>query len=71
MPVHEVPIAKWLDLIRSEYEEMPGLSLSKAQMQKLWGLDAFVCDALVEALIAARVLRRTSNGMYVANGAGP
>jgi hypothetical protein len=49
---------------------MPGLSLSKEQMQRLWGLDAFVCDALVDALVAGRVLRRTAGGAYVVHGAG-
>jgi hypothetical protein len=65
-----VPISEWLQRIRAEYQEMPGLSLSKEQMQKLWGLDAFVCDALVDALVASRVLRRTAVGAYVVHGAG-
>jgi hypothetical protein len=34
-------------------------------MQRLWGFDPFVCDALVDALVAARVLRRTANGRYM------
>jgi hypothetical protein len=60
-------VAKWLDLIAAEYREMPGLSLSKPQMRRLWGLDAFVCDALVDALIGTRVLRRTAQNTYVAH----
>jgi hypothetical protein len=44
---------------------MPGLCLNKCQMQRLWGLESFVCDALVDALVAARVLRRTSHDTYV------
>jgi hypothetical protein len=51
------PVSEWLQRIRAEYQEMPGLSLSKEQMLKMWGLDAYVCDALVDALVAARVLR--------------
>jgi len=50
-----VPVLDWLELIRAEYREMPGLNLSKTQMRKLWGFDAFVCDALVDALVAAQV----------------
>ena len=65
-----VPVSEWLQRIRAEYQEMPGLSLNKEQMQKLWGLDGFVCEALVEAFVAARVLRRTAGGAYVAHGAG-
>lgn len=66
----QLPVSEWLQRIRGEYQEMPGLSLNKKQMQKLWGLDAFVCDALVDALVAAQVLRRTAGGAYVVHGAG-
>lgn len=49
---------------------MPCLRLTKAQMQRLWGLEAYVCDALVDTLIAARVLRATTGGAYVAVAPG-
>ena len=55
-----------LRLIQAEYREMPCLRLTKPQMQRLWGLEHFVCDALVDALVAAEVLRPTANGAYVA-----
>lgn len=63
------PVSNWLNLIQAEYREMPCLSLTKPQMQRLWGLDKFVCDALVEALVDAQVLRQTQAGTYVAVGA--
>jgi hypothetical protein len=47
---------------------MPGLSLSKMQMQRMWGLEPSTCDALVDALVAARILRRTLAGAYVVYG---
>jgi hypothetical protein len=56
--------ADWLQLIRSEYAEMPGLHLSKRQAQRLWGLDAECCQALLDALEAARYLKRTANDAY-------
>jgi len=65
-----LPVSEWLQRIRVEYQEMPDLSLNKKQMQKMWRLDAFVCDALVDALVAARVLRRTAGGAYVVHGTG-
>lgn len=65
VPEHPA-ILRWLQLIQAEYREMPCLSLTKRQMQRLWGLDGFVCDALVDALVDARFLRRTSSGAYVA-----
>ena len=63
-------IASWLQRIQAEYREMPCLSLTKAQMQRLWGLDGYVCDALVAALVEARVLRRSATGRYVAVTSG-
>ena len=56
----------WLDRIQAEYRDMPGLSLTQAQMQRLWGFDSPVCEALIDSLLAARILRRTPNGQYIA-----
>ena len=53
-----------LQRIQGEYAEMPGLRLTPAQAQRLWGLDEMMCGALVQALVAAGYLRRTSNGAY-------
>jgi hypothetical protein len=58
-------IADWLRLIRAEYAEVPGLHLTKPQVQDLWVLDPWVCDALVGALVDAGFLRRTSGDAYV------
>jgi len=55
----------WVQLIRAEYHEMPGLHLTKRQVQRLWNLDATMCEAVLEALETARVLRRTPTGAYV------
>ena len=51
--------------VRSEYEEMPGLSLTKAQMQRLFGFEAPVCDAVLDALVRLHLLRETRGGTYV------
>lgn len=63
-------VTRWLQLIQADYREMPGLRLNKSQMQRLWRLDAYVCDALVDSLVAAQVLRRTKDGCYVSHGTG-
>jgi hypothetical protein len=65
MPQPQTGVTRWLELIQAEYREMPDLRLSKPQMQRLWGIDALVCDALVDALVTAGILRRTSNGSYI------
>jgi hypothetical protein len=68
MALDQPGVTRWLELIQAEYREMPGLSLNKLQMQRLWGFDAFICDALVDALVAASVLRRTPKGSYMTHG---
>ena len=57
-----------LDVLRrvqGEYIEMPGLRLTTAQAQRLWGLDRAACDALLSALVDAKFLFRTRDGAFV------
>ena len=61
----DITIPDWLQLIRAEYAEVPGLHLTKPQVQDRWALDPWVCDALLNALVDAEVLRRTSDDVYV------
>jgi hypothetical protein len=61
----EGTMRRWLDLVRSEYLEVPGLSLNRLQAQRFWSLDAFTCEAILDALIAAQFLRLTPAGTYV------
>jgi signal transduction histidine kinase len=66
----ENTIADWLQLIRAEYAEFPGLHLTKAEVQALWGLDAWVSDILLKALVDAGFLRCTRDDAYVRAEAG-
>ncbi len=59
-------ISAWANLVRAEYQEMPGMSLTKPQMQRLWGFDAAACEAVIETLVVGRVLRQARDGRYVA-----
>ena len=54
-----------LQRIQGEYVEMPGLRLTPAQAQRLWGLERDVCDALLGALVDAKFLAQTRDGAYV------
>jgi hypothetical protein len=54
-----------LQRIQGEYVEMPGLRLTTAQAQRLWGLERDVCDALLGALVDAKFLARTRDGAFV------
>lgn len=58
-------IGEWLNLIRAEYLEMPGLCLTLSQARRLWHLDEVTSSALFDALVQANFLRRTRGGVYV------
>ncbi|MGE3841882.1 MAG: hypothetical protein AB7I50_09870 [Vicinamibacterales bacterium] len=51
--------------IRSEYVEMPGLRLTVAQAQRIFGLDRATCEAVLEALVEAKFLRRVADSTFV------
>ena len=58
-------LALWIDRIRGEYQEMPGLSLTEPQGQRLWGLAPSACREILETLLASGFLRRTYQGQYL------
>ena len=49
-------------LIRAEYNEMPGLCLTRAQAQRLWLLEPDVCDNVLRDMVDAGFLRLTAGG---------
>jgi len=51
--------------VRAEYAEMPGLSVTLAQAQRLLGIDRQTCADVLNSLIDRRFLRRTTQGRYV------
>jgi hypothetical protein len=60
MPLHTLE-----HRIRTDYTDMPGLSPTLRQAQRLWHLDAHTCSTLLTRLADAGFLRRTSNGRFV------
>ena len=60
-----LPVDALLNRIKAEYLDLPGLQLTRWQAQRLWGLEAVQCDALLEALVDAAFLRRMADGSYV------
>lgn len=61
----QLPQDDVLNRVRGEYTEMPGLRLTTAQAQRLWGLDQAACDALLGALVDAKFLFRTRDGAFM------
>jgi hypothetical protein len=51
--------------VQAEYTEMPGLSVTLVQAQRLLAIDELTCAAVFTALVKRGVLRRTSQGRYV------
>jgi hypothetical protein len=61
------------DLLRraeAEYREMPGLSLTARQAERLWGLDCAMCGVVLTTLTERQILRRTRIGRYLRASAG-
>ena len=65
MTTEQSIVHDWLPLVRAEYLEMPGLNLTKSQIQRLWTLEAGQCDALLDELVAADFLEKTPEDRYV------
>lgn len=61
----ETTMPDWLRLIRAEYLEIPGLHLTKPEVERLWGLDSMTSEALLSALLDIKFLKRTRQGAYV------
>jgi hypothetical protein len=60
-----------LQRIQGEFSEMPGLRLTAAQAQRLWGLERAVCDELLGALVDANFLSQTRDGAFIKTDGGP
>ena len=67
---HVVPEALFRR-IQGEFLEMPGLRLTEPQARRLWGLDAAVCSALLDRLVASNFLLRTRDGAFMRDDATP
>lgn len=57
--------------IYAEYAEMPGLSLTHQQAQRLWALNAETCLAALEYLTETKFLCCGRTGQYARSTDGP
>jgi len=58
-------VERCIEMIQTEYREMPGLRLTKLQVRRMWNLDGLTCDAALDALESGKFLRRTTKQAYV------
>ena len=54
-----------LERLRAEYLEMPGMTLTIEQIQRLCGIEPSMCKSVLDALVKVRFLRLNSDGTYV------
>jgi DNA-binding IclR family transcriptional regulator len=54
----------WRDVVGAEYDSLPQLSLTLAQAQRLWSLDAETCRWVLESFVESGYLVQTGDGRY-------
>ena len=59
---------EWIQIIRGEFLEIPGLRLTRDQVQRLWDLRRDACATILEELLDQGFLRVTADGAYVRGG---
>jgi hypothetical protein len=65
MTLDQSDVQDWLTLMRAEYLEMPGLALTRPQVQCLWGLDSDASGTLLGVLVSTGFLRENPQHSYV------
>jgi hypothetical protein len=57
-------VSPLLARIRSEYEEMPGIRLTRPQFSRLCHADADTCESAIRILVTAGFLRQDQRGRF-------
>ena len=58
-------IGTLMERVLAEYAEMPGLSITLPQAQRLWAVDKPTCEEVLRRLTARGMLRMTAGGRFV------
>jgi hypothetical protein len=64
-PSHADGYREFVHRVRSEFLEMPGLSLTFTQACRLWALDERACGRVLQDLVAEGFLAVSARGHYV------
>lgn len=59
------PVRTLMQQVQAEYAEMPGLSVTLPQAQRLWAVDRPTCEEVFSHLIEKGVLKMTTRGRFV------
>ena len=64
-PSRSAPLATLLQRVREQYRDTPGLTLTKPQATRLFGVAPSVCAAMLRALVMENFLSRRGEGLFV------
>jgi hypothetical protein len=73
MSRHRIPgfdFERLVRRVRSEYLEMPGLTLTLRQAQRMWHMTPGECEGLLRTLVDSGFLAMTPGGAFVRAGSG-
>jgi hypothetical protein len=59
------------DRIRAEFVEMPGLRLTRGQVERLCGIESKLCQAVLDALVETQFLGVSADRYYARLSSGP
>ena len=65
LSVPHAGVGRLMHQVQAEYNEMPGLSVTLRQAQRLWAVDRVTCEEALKRLTANGVLRMTAKGRFV------
>jgi hypothetical protein len=57
-------IAAWCAIVRTDFDEVPGMRLTVERARQLWSLDPDICRRVLERLVASDFLVRDADGCY-------
>jgi hypothetical protein len=64
-PKNAAAIWTLMGQVQAEYAEMPGLSVTLPQAERLWAVDRATCEEAMSRLVAEGVLKRTRQGRFI------
>jgi hypothetical protein len=67
-PMVAAPAQDIVGRVRAEFTEMPGLTLTVPQAQRLWGLDRSTCEWVIDRLTESGFLVRIRGDAVMARG---
>jgi hypothetical protein len=64
-PVMSGRVVDWLQVIRSEFHDMPSMRLTTSQAEDRWPVPQTMLAAMLDVLADVRFLRRLPDGSYI------